>query len=52
MGKSNASVGNFYAASQGVYGNGVLNWTGHAASDVVEYAFSYRNAAHNLIALR
>ena len=52
MKKSNISVGNFYAASQGVHGNALLNWTGHAASDVVEYASSYRNAAHNLIAFR
>lgn len=52
MKKSNIPVKTFYAASQGTYGNALLNWANHAPSDIVEYAFSYRNAAHNLIACR
>lgn len=52
MKKRNISVEKFYAASQGAYGNALLNWTLHAPSDIVKYASSYRNAAQNLIACR
>ena len=42
----------FYAAPKGTYGNAVLNWEKHAPSDLVAYALSYHNAAHNLIACK
>ncbi|AFU46618.1 MAG: hypothetical protein ACRBC3_06080 [Burkholderiaceae bacterium] len=44
------TIEEFYSAPRGTYGNALLNWSNHAASDVVSYAVSYRNAAHGLIA--
>lgn len=41
-----------YAAPRGTYGNAFLNWTEHSVDDVMAYAVSYRNAAHNLVAFR
>ena len=44
-----ATTEQFYGAPVGTYGNAVLSWRKLAAEDVVLYAVSYRNAAHNLI---
>ena len=50
--QSTNTLQEFYAAPRGAYGNALLNWSQHAPSDVIAYAVSYRNAAHNLVAYR
>lgn len=48
----NTSIFEMFSASSGTYGNAFLNWRSCAASDLLAYAASYRNAAMNLIAFR
>lgn len=48
----NAPIFEMFSATNGTYGNAFLNWRSCAASDIVAYAVSYRNAAMNLIAFR